>query len=135
MRDRFDGSDFKGSPTRCQVAGCFAGTRHGKPWCPEHVDHSPIAQRIKQELDQREREITDAVKGKLTLDSHLLREAVLAMGDQTISVERLARDLHVPHNTARGIFNFMFKKRLAREGRTRRGATTATLRLPARQEV
>lgn len=106
----------------------MAATKHGKPWCSAHAaDYSPSAQRIMATLERREKELAAAEKNKLKLDSHVVHEAIIALGEQTLTIERLARDMNVPVKAATGIANLMFRHRLAQRGRTKRGSITVKL--------
>jgi hypothetical protein len=128
MAERYESPEFRGESRVCSAPGCFAGTRHGKPWCPRHIEKSEIAQRIQGELARREREIDLAANGRVRGDFHLIAEATNMLRESNgRTVAGLARDLSVPHATVKGLFAYMFRQGLALEGITKRGATTATL--------
>lgn len=105
---------------RCTVPGCGKIGR-GKPWCESHVlEHSPYARKIHRQVCRR-----NAAQARSLATEDMLADARQAMADHgQITVQRLARVLHVSIETALKVSLTLVRAGEARFGRTRRGAQT-----------
>lgn len=84
----------------CQIPGCPASTREGKPYCSDHVDQNPYATQLLESLAELEREHAKvrrrgatAVRPDSPTSCEILRELEQ---QRTCSVARLAQILALP---------------------------------------
>lgn len=118
---------------RCKLAGCSETVREGKPFCPDHVEENPYPGAIMAILARREEELRLAGEDKLEgRDHQLITEAVEwltidAFTSKVITVCRLARDIRITSNQAKGVANCLEREGLGFKGRSPRGSDTITL--------
>lgn len=119
------GSSNRPIASKCQLANCGTSTREGKPYCSSHVEEIPYVQRILHELELREKESKRLDRGRyIDVDGHLVRETLLLLDQGSYTSAKLARLLDLNHAAAETLIRMMFRKKLAKMGRTDRGATT-----------
>lgn len=122
---RPEGSTSRPGAAKCQLDACGQSTREGKPYCSQHIENGTYVQGILKELELRETEADLLDRGKsIDDDGHLVRESLLLLEQGGYTAARLARLLDITHAAAETLIRFMAKKKLAKMGRTERGATT-----------
>ncbi len=135
MRPRtidFAAASGSSSTTRsCSEPNCFATTREGKPYCPDHVERHTYVQEILAILAEREAE-EDRVRsgGPTAVDPAGLtaQELVLHLslhGSRT--VERLSREFQLEADVMLDYVDALRERGLLVLGRTTRGSTVVRL--------
>lgn len=55
----------------CRVETCTKGTAEGKPYCIDHLDLLPYVAKLRQGVEQRDRELAAAERGEVAVDSSI----------------------------------------------------------------
>lgn len=118
----------------CDVEGCNAATREGKPYCPDHIEMSPYVRGVVGALLQREREDEAVLRAAhpervcnfdgITVQGIIQQLAVHG----TRSRERLCRELSMDRELLDKYAEALIKRRLVIGGRSDRRRETLTLR-------
>lgn len=118
----------RGGPSYCRVESCIAVTREGKPYCSDHIEHSPYVMRLIQEIDRRELESALLDRGEeIPLNGSLVVEAITLLHSGGYTAARLARMLDIEPDAALSLIKLMSRKGITKMGKTERGSTTVSL--------
>ena len=108
---------------KCRADDCSKATREGKPYCSEHVEHSPYVRRIIEELALRDQEADDLSAGKtISRDGHLVRETLLMLEQGSYTSAKLSRLMDISHSSTETLIRVMDEMGLAVMSKTDRGA-------------
>lgn len=98
------------SSTHCMVDECRAPTQERKPWCSNHISHSPYVKQLLLNNAQRDAEIEAASRERTTIRTPILEEEILDRLSVTgATVGALAQTLNIPMDAVTTVV-----KRLAR---------------------
>lgn len=115
----------------CQLQGCSKRTRERKPFCSEHVELHPYAQKIKKALRDRDAELERVERSGIRhvdLGGMTAQEIVLQLRlHGTRTVPRLARDLVIPESVMQHFVRALRRRGVVSVGRTPRGILSVTL--------
>jgi hypothetical protein len=116
---------------RCQVKGCGASTREGKPYCSLHIENCAYIRTILAELDRRSAESATLDSGRwIACNAHLVREASLLLLQGSYTAARLARMLDITERAAAVLIRMMSRQGLVTVSFSESGAISATRRDP-----
>lgn len=113
---------------------CNRKTKDGKEQCTDHVINAPYAKSIKARLAEMEAIDELAAKGgkhlkKIDIGTNEAVREIFAtlrtLGPRTL--ERLCKDLNKDAKTVRGYVDLLKRKKLVKEGKTKRGAALISL--------
>ena len=111
------------SNPRCKEKECDRTTREGKPYCSDHVEHSPYVRRVIEELELRDREAASLAKGgTVSPNGHLVRETLLMLEQGSYTAAKLSRLMDISHNSTETLIREMSRMGLAHLGKTDRGS-------------
>lgn len=110
-------------PSRlCDVQGCFATTREGKPYCPKHVDRNPYVASIltilhtgRDEIENVKLRGIEAINPRGLVATEVLN-VVRILG--SCSVDRIARDTRLPSVIAKAYVYSLARIGVVRLGRS-----------------
>lgn len=111
--------------SHCRLSECETTTREGKPYCSDHIEHSPYIANLIEEIALRDEEEALLIKGKaVDIHGHLVKEALLALKQGIYTSARLARLIDIDPDAAVTLIKLLDRKGLALAGRTERGSLT-----------
>lgn len=109
----------------CRHKGCHRTTRERKPFCPDHVDKHDYVKRLKKKIASKQKEEAKVEKRGMRAikeDSITLQEVRVELaihGPKTLS--RLAKDVNLATNTAKGYVDFLERRDLVKYSTNTRG--------------
>jgi hypothetical protein len=111
-RERFKPYDPNAGNRPCEE--CGAPTREGKPYCSDHVDHMPYAQRLMDDIARREAETDDALKGG-PIGTHIF---LVILGELRMApvdgLGRLSKRIDLPYPIVRRAVSTLIGERKVR---------------------
>ena len=129
--ERWAQHTVRGQTRHCEMEGCGAATREGKPFCSEHVERHPYVQQVLAQLERRETEESRVFEqGARAVDpSGITAQEILQFirvhGPRT--VPRLARELNLEVKTVTGYVRALERRKVVSTDTTRRGALIVRL--------
>lgn len=115
----------------CQIEGCEASTREGKPYCPEHVGRNDYVQQLMAKIAEKDNEAERVMtRGQKVIsnDSITLQDIVQDLklhGSRTVA--RLSREFQLDSKIISGYVQRLVKEGRAETFRTNRGNESVRL--------
>ena len=109
----------------CKLDGCRVSTREGKPYCFNHVEHSPYVKALLVEIAVREGEASRLSRGEdVGCNARLVKESLILLRSGSYTSARLARMIDIDPDAAISLIKLLDRNGLARMGKTERGSIT-----------
>ena len=109
----------------CKLEECNESTREGKPYCSDHIGHSPYVKALLREIEIREDEASRLCRGEdIGCEARLVKETVTLLQNGSYTSARLARMIDIEPEAAISLIKLLDRNGLARMGKTERGSMT-----------
>jgi len=110
---------------QCEYSGCEKTTKKGKPYCVDHIEHTPEIQRLLESIEAQHSEQYEVSKkgakevkpGSIVADDII--KYLMQYGD--IGIDKLSQDLIMDKKTLRGYISYLRRMGKVRIKKNTRG--------------